>query len=221
MNLLIICTVKTWTPLYATNTNNIKKTFIIHFRNIFKFLYNADLLIYISGKYPVKTLAVLSVLRITAQCPNGSMSWLLSNSYKPFTNTRGFAPGFVNLKKECTRLAAASDKVYRLLAHGRWFSPGTPAFSTTKTGPHDRAWILLNVVLITKNLKNQIELRPVTITLSYLQTDFIQLHVCQSYFVDNNRHKQIISLNLVLHINPQGRHHSKTDCIMSRTYRSL
>ena len=25
---------------------------------------------------------------------------------------RGFAPGFVNYKKECTRLAAASDKVY-------------------------------------------------------------------------------------------------------------
>ena len=26
----------------------------------------------------------------------------------------------------CTRLAAASDKVYQLLAHGRWFSPGSP-----------------------------------------------------------------------------------------------
>ena len=33
-------------------------------------------------------------------------------------------------------LAAASDKVYQLLAHGRWFSPGTPS-STTKTGHHD------------------------------------------------------------------------------------
>jgi hypothetical protein len=32
------------------------------------------------------------------------------------------------LQKRCTRLAcaAASDKVYQLLAHGRWFSPGTP-----------------------------------------------------------------------------------------------
>jgi hypothetical protein len=45
----------------------------------------------------------------------------------------------------CTRLAAASDKVYQLLAHGRWFSPGTPAFSTTKTGRHDIAEILLKV----------------------------------------------------------------------------
>jgi hypothetical protein len=38
--------------------------------------------------------------------------------------------GFVNYKKGCTRLAAASDKVYQLLAHGWWFSPGTPASST-------------------------------------------------------------------------------------------
>jgi hypothetical protein len=49
-------------------------------------------------------------------------------------------PGFVNYKKGCTRLSAASDKVYQLLAHGRWFSPDTPASSTTKTGGcHDIA----------------------------------------------------------------------------------
>jgi hypothetical protein len=34
-----------------------------------------------------------------------------------------------------------------LLAHGRWLSPGTPAFSTTKTGRHDIAEILLKVAL--------------------------------------------------------------------------
>jgi hypothetical protein len=60
---------------------------------------------------------------------------------------RGFAPGFVNYKKGCTRLAAGSDKVYQLLAHGRWFSAGTPASSTTKTGRHDIAEILLKVAL--------------------------------------------------------------------------
>jgi hypothetical protein len=60
-------------------------------------------------------------------------------------------PGFVNYKKGCTRLAAASDKVYQLLAYGRWFSPGTPATSTTKTGCHDIAEILLKVALSTKN----------------------------------------------------------------------
>ena len=57
----------------------------------------------------------------------------------------------VNYKKGCTRLAVASDKVYQLLAHGRWFSPGSPASSTTKTGRHDIAEILLKVALNTKN----------------------------------------------------------------------
>jgi hypothetical protein len=38
-----------------------------------------------------------------------------------------------------------------LLAHGRWFSPGTPASSTTKTGHHDIAEILLKVALSTIN----------------------------------------------------------------------
>jgi hypothetical protein len=61
------------------------------------------------------------------------------------------------LQKRCTRLAAASDQVYQLLVHGQWFSPGTPASSTTKTGRHDIAEILLKVALNTKNqIKNQI-----------------------------------------------------------------
>jgi hypothetical protein len=51
----------------------------------------------------------------------------------------------------CTRLAAASDKVYHLLAHDWWFSPGTLASSTTKAGRHDIAEILLKVALNTKN----------------------------------------------------------------------
>jgi hypothetical protein len=36
-------------------------------------------------------------------------------------------------------LSSACDKVYQLLAEGRWFSPGTPASFTTKTGRHDIA----------------------------------------------------------------------------------
>jgi hypothetical protein len=46
---------------------------------------------------------------------------------------------------------SASDKVYQLLAHGRWFSPDSPASSTTKTGRHDIAEILLKVALNTIN----------------------------------------------------------------------
>jgi len=60
-------------------------------------------------------------------------------------------PSFVNYKKGCIRLAAASDKVYQLLAQGRWLSPGTPASATTKTGRHDIAEILLKVALNTNN----------------------------------------------------------------------
>jgi hypothetical protein len=44
-------------------------------------------------------------------------------------------------------------KVYQLLAEGQWFSPGTPASSTTKTDHHDIAEILLKVAL--KHQKNQ------------------------------------------------------------------
>jgi hypothetical protein len=57
------------------------------------------------------------------------------------------AVSFVNYKKWCTRLAAASDTAYQLLAHGWWLSPGTPASSTTKIGRHDIAEILLKVAL--------------------------------------------------------------------------
>ena len=46
-----------------------------------------------------------------------------------------------------TRLAAASDNDYQLLAHDWWFSPGTSASYTTKTGRHDIAEILLKVAL--------------------------------------------------------------------------
>ena len=43
------------------------------------------------------------------------------------------------LQKRFTRFAAASDKVYQLFAQGWWFSPGTPASSTTKTGHHSNS----------------------------------------------------------------------------------
>jgi protein tyrosine phosphatase len=43
-----------------------------------------------------------------------------------------------------------------LLAHGRWFSLGTPASSTTKTGCHDIAEILLKVALNHQKSINQI-----------------------------------------------------------------
>ena len=53
---------------------------------------------------------------------------------------RGFAPGFVNYKK-----------VHSTRAHGRWFFPDSPVSSTTKTGRHDIAEILLKVAINTIN----------------------------------------------------------------------
>ena len=76
---------------------------------------------------------------------------LPNNSYKPITNTAWVRARLCKLQKRCTRLAAASDKVYQLLAHGRWFFPGTLASSTTKTGRHDIAKILLKLALSTIN----------------------------------------------------------------------
>jgi hypothetical protein len=96
---------------------------------------------------------------------------------------RGFAPGFVNYKKGCTRHAAASDKVYQLLAHGRWFSPGTPASSTTKISCLDIAEILLKVVLRTKNqsinhlLKDRSNSRTVSIIL-FIYITWIDVMMC-------------------------------------------
>jgi hypothetical protein len=67
--------------------------------------------------------------------------WVRSLDLTAITNTAWVRAQLCKLQKGCIRLAAASDKVYQLLAQGRWFSPGTPASSTTKTGRHiSRNW---------------------------------------------------------------------------------
>ena len=75
----------------------------------------------------------------------------LDSLCKPIINTVLVHVRLYRLPKGCTRLAASSDKVYQLLAHGRWFSPGTPASTTTRTGRHDIAEILLKLALSTLN----------------------------------------------------------------------
>ena len=77
---------------------------------------------------------------------------LPSNSYKPITNTAWVRAQLCKLQKGCTRLTAASDKAYQLLVHDRWFSPTS---STTKTGRHDIAGILLRVALKHQKSINQ------------------------------------------------------------------
>jgi hypothetical protein len=79
-------------------------------------------------------------------------------------------PNFVVLKPKDV------IKVYQLIAHGRWFSPGTPASSITKTGRHDIAEILLKVVLNTKNQKIKIK------TLVILKDHFLFVPMVTSYY---------------------------------------
>ena len=93
---------------------------------------------------------------------------LPNNSYKSITNTVWVRARLCKL-----RLVAASDTIYQLLANGRWFSPGTPSSSSTKTVRHDIAEILLKVALNTIKSINQskiLDLRILITSLWYLQT---------------------------------------------------
>ena len=76
-----------------------------------------------------------------------SVVGLPNNSYNPITNTTWVRARLCKLQNVCFLLAVASDKAYQLLAHGRWFCPGTMASSTTKAGRYDIAEILLKVAL--------------------------------------------------------------------------
>ena len=106
---------------------------------------------------------------------------LPSNSYKHITNTAWVRARLCELQKRCTRLATASDKVYQLLANGRWFFPGTPASSITKTGRPDIAEILLKVALNTKHQIKSINQNPVTLD----QVLFDIQDICTALFRQN------------------------------------
>ena len=72
---------------------------------------------------------------IGSWCPfKTGPGWL----YKPITNTAWVHAQLCKLQKNSLD-SQPQVVVYQLLAHGRWFSPGTPAFSTTKAGLHDIA----------------------------------------------------------------------------------
>jgi hypothetical protein len=90
----------------------------------------------------------------------------------------------VNYKKGCIRLAVASDTVYQLLVHSRGFSPDIPASSTTKTGRHDIAEILLKVALSTNN---------------QIISDFISFYMCYfPYDGQNGIQERTTSLSMII-----------------------
>jgi hypothetical protein len=69
------------------------------------------------------------VIFITCGCESSAPFYVIVLDLTTHTSLssirRGFTPNFVNYIKGCTRLAAASDKDYQLLAQDRWFSPAS------------------------------------------------------------------------------------------------
>ena len=100
-----------------------------------------------SNQIAITTPFKIQILLLSDEGPPGWLNELGSWDYLT-THTilssirRGFVPGFANYKKGALD---SQPKVYQLLAHGWWFSPGTPASTTTNTGRHDIAEILLKV----------------------------------------------------------------------------
>ena len=96
--------------------------------------------------------------------------------YVYFILTSCLVPYDNQSQKGCTRLTAANNKVYQLLAHGQWLSPGTPDSSTTKTGRHDTAEAFRKVALNTINKSiNQLSNQPTIMTLCYSQACLIDI----------------------------------------------
>ena len=97
-----------------------------------------------------------TIITDTSMKTRSRLVGLPNNSYKPITNTALVRARGCTFQKRCTRLATAIDKVNQVLVHGRWFAPGAPASSTTKTGRHDIAEILLELALNTINQSQSI-----------------------------------------------------------------
>ena len=78
-----------------------------------------------------------------------------------------------------------------MLVHGRWFSSGTPASSTTKTGRHDIAEVLLKVAL--KHQKSKININKLLLwkLKSWLPTVYL-LPTCWETF---NQKKTLVHSN--------------------------
>ena len=84
-----------------------------------------------------------------------------------------------------------------MLAHGRWFSPGTSSSSTTKTGRHDIAEILLKV-----GLKHQKSNQSINQSINQLNFQFFfQISSCNILTSNNLWQKEVEVKMLLLSIN--------------------
>ena len=66
--------------------------------------------------------------------------------------------------------------LHNYIVYGRWFSPGTPASSTTKTGRHDIAEILLKVALSTQKINQSINLTWIRVCSNQMSRYWCILH---------------------------------------------
>jgi hypothetical protein len=83
-----------------------------------------------------------------------------------------------NIQIRFTPVQVKINNVYQLLSHGQWFSPSTPASSTTKTGRHDIAEILLKVAL--NAIAPTLTPNPLK-----MKSSLFFIHCCYSQFLVN------------------------------------
>ena len=99
-----------------------------------------------------------------------------------------------------TKKGALGSQPQVILAHGRWFSLGTPASSTTKTGRHDIAEILLKVAI---NTNNQIK-SILSFWRSYCPfNEKICTCTCNSYILNGNSsnfERLLITLHITMEV---------------------
>ena len=74
---------------------------------------------------------------IIETCQAHQVKYFLTNTINH--NSNHCIPLYILLRLCKLQILQKSDKIYQLLANGRWFSPGTLASSTAKTGGHDIA----------------------------------------------------------------------------------
>ena len=84
----------------------------------------------------------------------------------------------ISNRARCTRLHVF-DKVYQLLATGRWFSPGPPVSSTNKTDRHDITEILLKVAFSTIKQKKHSNFTKISREVTFRLLVLFLHHLCQ------------------------------------------
>ena len=97
--------------------------------------------------YCLQFLSHLIIIKTKGVLPKAYMTLDLTIHASLSPIRPGFAPCFVNYKKGALDSQPQVIKFTSCLSYGGWFSSGTPASSTTKTGRHDIAEILLKVAL--------------------------------------------------------------------------